>query len=111
MIERTRGFVSEFKRFALKGNALELAVAVLVGTAFSGVVNSLVGDIVMPFLALITNSVDFKNLAFALRPDLVIRYGLFLQALFNFFVISLVVFLIIKMVSGARRRFSGGGQT
>jgi len=104
MIEKTRGFISEFKSFALKGNALELAVAVLIGTAFSGIVNSLVGDIIMPFLALATNSVDFKSLSLALRPDLVIRYGLLLQAVFNFFVISAVVFLIFKAITGARRR-------
>ena len=66
-------FWSEFKSFAVKGNALELAIAVVVGNAFSGVVNSLVGDIVTPFIGLLTNNVDLKTLAWAPRPDLIIK--------------------------------------
>jgi large conductance mechanosensitive channel len=106
MINKTRGFFEEFKNFAVKGNAFELAIAVLIGTAFSGIINSLVGDIVMPFLALVTNSVDFKDLSWQLRPDLVIKYGMFLQAIFNFLVISIVVFVIFKLVTSARTRLS-----
>lgn len=95
-------FWSEFKTFAVKGNALELAIAVVVGNAFSGVVNSLVGDIITPVIGLLTNNVDFKTLAWQ-HGQLVIKYGAFLQALFNFIIISLSIFLIFKLLSTARK--------
>lgn len=96
MLQKTKGFFSEFHSFAVKGNVIELAVAVLVGTAFGGVVTSLTTDILGPFLALLTNSVDLKTLSFAVRPDLIIKYGAFLQAIFNFLVITLCIFIILK---------------
>jgi large conductance mechanosensitive channel len=95
-------FWTEFKTFAVKGNALELAIAVVVGNAFSGVVNSLVGDIITPVIGLLTNNVDFKTLAWQHGP-LVIKYGAFLQALFNFIIISLSIFLVFKALSAARK--------
>ena len=98
------GFWSEFRNFAVKGNALELAIAVVVGNAFSGVVNSLVGDIATPIIGLVTNNVDFKTLAWAPHAGLIIKYGSFLQALFNFLVISLSIFLVLQLMSAARRR-------
>lgn len=105
VLKKAGGFISEFKRFAIKGNAFELAVAVVIGNAFTGVVNSLVGDIITPFLGLLTNNVDLKTLAWALRPDLVIKYGSFLQALFNFLVVSLSIFVVFKILATARERF------
>jgi large conductance mechanosensitive channel len=103
-IKAAGGFFSEFRRFAVKGNALELAVAVVIGAAFTGVVNSLVSDIITPFLGFLTNNVDLKTLSYAVRPDLVIKYGAFLQAVFNFLVVSLSIFIIFKLLSGARER-------
>lgn len=105
MIHKTRGLVQEFKSFALKGNAFELAIAVVIGTAFSGIVNSLVADIITPLLAFFTNSVDFKELVWTVRPNLAIKYGSFVQAIFNFAIISLSIFLIFKALSGMRQRF------
>lgn len=104
VLKKASGFLSEFKRFAIKGNAFELAIAVVIGNAFTGVVNSLVGDIITPLLGLLTNNVDFKTLAFALRPDLVIKYGSFLQALFNFVVVSVSIFVVFKILATARER-------
>ena len=104
MIDKTRGFWSEFRNFAVKGNAFELAIAVVVGNAFSGVVNSLVGDIITPLLGLVTNNVDFKTLAVVLRPEVIIKYGAFLQALFNFVVISVSIFIVFKIMAAARKR-------
>jgi large conductance mechanosensitive channel len=107
MLEKGKSLWEEFKGFALKGNVIELAIAVLVGTAFSGVVNSLATDILGPFISLATNSVDFKTLSYELRPDLVIKYGAFLQTLFNFLIITLSIFVIIKLFKVLRpRRFS-----
>lgn len=98
------GFFSEFQRFAVKGNALELAVAVVIGTSFTGIVNSLVGDIITPLIGLMTNNVDLKTLTYSVRPDAIIKYGAFLQAIFNFLVVSLSIFVVFKMLSGARER-------
>ncbi len=100
----TKGFFGEFKKFALKGNAFELAIAVVVGAAFTSVVNSLVGDIITPFLGLLTNNVDVKSLSFALQPQVIIKYGAFLQAIINFLLVSFSIFLIFKLVSSTRNR-------
>jgi len=97
-------FWSEFKSFAVKGNAFDLAVAVVVGNAFSAVVNSLVGDIITPVIGLLTNNVDFKNLAWTPHAGLLIKYGSFLQAVINFFLISISIFLIFKLISSTRKR-------
>ena len=105
-----KGFWSEFKNFAVKGNALDLAIAVVVGNAFSGVVNSLVSDIITPLLGAVTNTVDFKTLAYAPMPAVVIHYGSFFQALFNFFVITLSIFVVFKLVSVARKRLFKEGE-
>ena len=110
MIKSTRGFFTEFKSFAVKGNAFELAIAVVVGTAFTAVVTSLVADIIMPFLGLVTNSVDLKSLSAPLRPDLIIKYGLFLQAVVNFLLVSLSVFIVFKLISTARRSLFREGE-
>jgi large conductance mechanosensitive channel len=101
---RARGFWSEFRRFAIKGNAIELAIAVVIGNAFTGIVNSLVADIITPLIGFVTGNVDFKMLTLALRPDLVIKYGSFLQAVFNFLVISFSIFLMFKALASARER-------
>ena len=89
---------------------LDLAIAVVVGNAFSAVVNSLVGDIITPLLGLLTNTIDFKNLAFAVHDGVVLKYGAFIQALLNFFLISLSIFIVFKLVSMARKRIFREGE-
>jgi large conductance mechanosensitive channel len=110
MIQRTRGFFAEFKTFAVKGNVFDLAIAVVIGNAFSAMVNSLVGDIITPFLGLVTNHVDFKTLTWQPYESLVIKYGAFLQALFNFLIVALSIFIIFKIVSVTRRRLFERGE-
>lgn len=121
IVQATRGFFSEFKNFAIKGNALELAVAVVIGAAFTGVVNSLVADLITPLLGFVTGNADFKNLSFVLRPEgvsatggatsaLILKYGSFIQTLFNFFLVSFAIFLIFKSLSAARRRVFKEGE-
>ncbi len=110
MIKATRGFFEEFKNFAVKGNAIELAIAVVVGGAFSGIVNSLVGDIITPLLGLVTGNVDFKTLAWQVNPSVIIKYGAFLQAVFNFLLISLSIFIIFKLMTSARKRIFREGE-
>jgi large conductance mechanosensitive channel len=103
------GFFSEFWKFAAKGNAIQLAVAVVVGGAFGGIVNSLVTDIITPFLSLLTNNVNFSAWEYVIRPAvvidgtttpaLVVGYGHLLQATINFFIVGLSIFLIFKLFS------------
>ena len=110
MLQKTHSLWKEFKNFAVKGNAFELAIAVVIGGAFTGVVNALVADIITPLLGLATRDVDFKTLAVLLRPGLNMPYGLFLQALFNFFLVSLSIFLVFKMLSAARKQLFREGE-
>lgn len=102
-------FWSEFRDFAVKGNAFDLAVAVIIGNAFSAIVNSLVADIITPLLGLVTGggATDVKNLSLTLResnPPLLLHYGVFIQMTINFFIIALAIFTVFKLVSGARKR-------
>src|SRR6185436_10384762 len=110
MIKKTGGFFTEFRNFAVKGNALELAIAVVIGAAFTGVVNSLVGDIITPFLGLMTNNVDLKTLVVEPHAGLVIKYGAFLQAVLNFLLVSLSIFVVFKALSEARKRLFRRGE-
>lgn len=107
MQKQVGGFFSEFWKFAAKGNAIQLAVAVVLGGAFGAIVNSLVADIITPFISLITNSVDISALSVMLRDDpaLVIGYGKLLQAILNFLIVGLAIFGIFKLLSGALARF------
>jgi large conductance mechanosensitive channel len=108
------GFFSEFWKFAAKGNAIQLAVAVVLGNAFGAIVNSLVNDIISPFLALATGNVNFNAWSFQIRaaevingtttPALVVNYGHLLQAIINFLIVGLSIFVIFKLLQGAVQR-------
>ncbi|MES2006792.1 MAG: large conductance mechanosensitive channel protein MscL [Patescibacteria group bacterium] len=110
MIHKTRGLWKEFKNFAVKGNAFELAIAVVIGASFTAIVNSLVADIVTPLLGIVTGNVDFKTLLWEVRPGLIVKYGSFLQAIFNFLVVSVAIFVVFKLVLGARKRLFKEGE-
>jgi large conductance mechanosensitive channel len=104
MLKKTRGLWDEFKAFAVKGNAFDLAIAVVIGTSFTAIVNSLVGDIITPLLGLITHNVDFKTLTWVINPNVIVKYGSFLQAIFNFLVVSVSIFFFFKLIATARKR-------
>lgn len=91
-------FIEEFKAFAMKGNVIELAVAVVIGTAFGKIVSSLVTNIITPFLGILLGGIDFSNLQLIVG-DTAITYGVFIQSIVDFVIISLVIFLAIKAVS------------
>lgn len=90
-------FLNEFKEFALRGNVLDLAVGVIIGGAFQGVVNSLVEDIISPVIGLFANK-DFSNLVVTIG-DVELKYGSFITALINFVIMAFVIFLIVKGVN------------
>lgn len=101
-------FVEEFRDFAVKGNALDMAVGLIIGAAFNKIVNSLVADILMPPIGLMIGGVDFKNLQFVLKPEVLsataqpavaIRYGLFLNSLIEFCIVALSAFLVVRFMN------------
>ena len=116
-----RNFLKEFQAFISKGNVLDLAVAVIIGAAFSNIVNSLVKDIVNPILGVLVGRPDFTNLFFVLKPvegytgpetyDALVKagatvfgYGAFLTAVVQFLLLAFVIFWLIKVVTTLRKR-------
>lgn len=104
--------LNEFKKFALRGNVLDLAVGIIIGAAFTGVVNSLVNDIIMPPIGQVLGGVDFSSLFIVLGgesyPSLqaakdtgaaTINYGVFLNQIINFVIVAFVVFLLVRAVN------------
>ena len=90
--------LKEFRDFILRGNVLDLAVAVVIGAAFIAIVNSLVGDIIMPIIGVLIGGINFSSLSITIGSA-VISYGNFLQALINFLLIGLTFFLVIKTIN------------
>ena len=93
-----KNIISEFKTFIERGNVIDLAVGVVVGSAFSGIVNSIVNDILMPFIGIILGGLDFSNLSFKIGES-VILFGSFINNVINFFIISICVFFLIKFIN------------
>lgn len=99
---KNNGFFAEFKKFISRGNVLDMAVGVVIGGAFTAIVNTLVKDIINPIIGLITGGTDFADLKIILKPaigetpELAIRYGLFINAIINFLLVALVLFIIIR---------------
>lgn len=99
-------FVEEFKKFALKGNMMDLAVGMIIGSAFTGIVNSLVNDIFMPLLSIFTGKINFDDLMIVLGSGdtaATINYGTFLTQLVNFLVVSFVIFLLVRQINKLQR--------
>ena len=104
----------EFKTFIFRGNVMDLAIGVVIATAFTAIVNSLVKDIIMPCVGMLTAGVDFASLKVILKPgvldaagavvkpEVAIGYGVFINAIIQFLIIALVVFLVVKMINKAR---------
>ena len=88
---------SDFKKFLFRGNIVTLAVGVVIGTAFTAIVTSLVNDIIMPVIGMITGGYDFSTL-YVYVGDAKLMYGLFIAAIINFILIALVIFFIIKLI-------------
>jgi large conductance mechanosensitive channel len=112
------GFVSEFKEFAVKGNVMDLAVGVIIGGAFGKIVDSVVGDLIMPVIGKIFGGLDFSNyfiplagqtattLVEAKKAGAVFAYGNFLTILLNFIILAFIIFLMVKQMNRLRREAS-----
>jgi large conductance mechanosensitive channel len=108
--------LKEFKKFALRGNMIDLAVGIIIGGAFTGIVNSLVNDIIMPILSLFTKNIDFANLFIALdgghyetielakeNAVATINYGTFLSGVLSFLVMAFVVFMLVRWINKLKK--------
>ena len=107
-----KGFFAEFKKFILRGNVIDLAVGVIIGGAFQAIVNSLVADVIMPVISLITKGIDFTDKFIALdgaeyatlkeaqeAGAAVLTYGNFISAVLNFLIMAFVIFCFIKLIN------------
>ena len=104
---------AEFKKFAMRGNVVDLAVGVVIGAAFTGIVNSLVNDVIMPPIGWATGGVDFSNLFVVLKgdrsvetlaaakaaKDVTINYGLFVNTVINFLIVAIALFVLIRLIN------------
>lgn len=93
-----RGIKDEFKEFIAQGNVIDLAVGVVIGTAFAAITTSLVGDIIMPIVGILIGGFDFSSLAITVGQAEV-KYGSFIQATVNFFIIAAVIFAFVKIIN------------
>lgn len=102
-------FLDDFKKFALKGNVVDLAVGVVIGGAFGKIVTSLVNDIIMPLLSLLTGNIDLSEVGANLAEhadgeQVILKYGAFLQNVIDFLIIAFSIFLVIKVMSKFKRK-------
>jgi len=96
--------VKEFKDFALKGNAMDLAIGIIIGVAFGKVISSLVSDIFMPIIGLILGGVNFTSLKIILKDTSILTYGNFIQTIFDFIIIAFCIFIFVKLLNSMKRK-------
>ena len=94
--------LKEFREFAIRGNVMDLAVAVIIGAAFGKIVTSLVDNILMPLIGLVMGGVDFSGLSFQVG-NAVVQWGLFIQSVIDFIIIAFVIFLIVRALNRLKR--------
>jgi len=115
MADKKKSIFTEFKEFISRGNVMDMAVGVIIGGAFTKIVNSVVSDLIMPALGLLTGNIDFAELKVVLseavmegetvvKEELAIRYGVFLDALLNFLLIAICVFAVIKAINTIKEK-------
>lgn len=104
------GMLQEFKEFAIKGNAVDMAVGIIVGAAFGKIISSLVADVFMPPIGVLIGGVDFTRLAYTLKeasgeaPAVTINYGNFIQTMVDFTIIAFVIFLAVKFINSLKKK-------
>lgn len=102
--------IQEFKQFAVKGNVVDMAVGIIIGAAFTKIVTSVVGDIVMPPIGMLIGGVDFTDLVITLKeatPDadaVVIAYGKFIQTVIDFIIVAIVIFMVVRGINRLKRK-------
>ena len=102
--------LQEFKKFAFKGNVIDLAVGVIIGGAFGKIVTSLVNDVIMPLFGMIIGGINFKDLKYVITPasgdiaESALRYGAFIQSIVDFLIIAFSIFLFIQLISKTKKK-------
>ena len=94
-----KSFFNEFKKFAMRGSVMDMAVGIIIGAAFGKIVDSMVKDIIMPPIGLLLGKVDFSDLKIKLADDVSINYGIFLNNVISFIIVAFAVFVLIKAVN------------
>ena len=108
--DKATSILQEFKAFISRGNVIDMAVGVIIGSAFTAIVNSLVNDVVMPVISVITGGVDFTDWKWVITPgteeiaECAVRYGQFIQNIINFLLIAIVVFVMVKLINSLHRK-------
>jgi large conductance mechanosensitive channel len=104
------GIINEFKKFAMRGNVLDMAVGIIIGAAFGKIVTSLVNDVIMPPIGLLLGNVDFSKLALTVREKsaaaeaVTIRYGAFINTILDFFIVAFALFIVIKQMNRLKKK-------
>jgi len=107
---KTKGLIAEFKAFISRGNVIDLAVGVIIGGAFTSIVNSLVKDVVMPVIGILFGGIDFTGLKYVITPaqgdvaEAAIYYGNFIQNIVNFLLVAFVIFMVVKAINNLHRK-------
>jgi len=102
--------LNDFKKFIIRGNVVDLAVAVIIGGAFGKIVTSFVNDVIMPLIGVLLGNVDFKSLKWVVEeavgetPEVAVNYGLFIQNIVDFVIIGFVIFLMVKLIEKSRKK-------
>ncbi|MDD5322704.1 MAG: large-conductance mechanosensitive channel protein MscL [Methylococcales bacterium] len=102
--------LQEFKEFAIKGNAIDMAVGIIIGASFGKIISSLVGDVIMPPIGVLVGGVDFAKLAVTLKeasgnaPAVTLNYGNFIQTMVDFTIIAFVIFIMIKLINNLKKK-------
>jgi len=102
--------IKEFKEFAVKGNAIDMAVGLVIGASFGKIVTSLVNDVIMPPIGLLLGGVDFKNLKLTLKeaildtPAVTLNYGQFINTLIDFLIVAFSIFIVVKGMNALKKR-------
>ncbi|MBP7216229.1 MAG: large-conductance mechanosensitive channel protein MscL [Candidatus Omnitrophica bacterium] len=101
--------LKEFKEFAVKGDAVDMAVGIVIGASFGKIVSSLVGDVIMPPIGLLLGGVDFKNLKFVLKeatltaPAVTLNYGQFINTVIDFTIVAFSIFIVVKGINSLKK--------
>lgn len=104
------GMIQEFKEFAVKGNVMDMAVGVIIGTAFGKIVSSFVADVIMPPIGVLLGAVNFSDLSFTVQaavgdsPAVVVAYGKFIQTVIDFTIIAFVLFMVVRVMNSLKEK-------
>ena len=101
--KQTKNLIQEFKEFALKGNMFDMAIGVVIGTAFSAIIKSFIENLIMPCIGLITTGKDFSQMKYVAENGSAILYGEFIQNVVNFFIIAISIFIVVKLINLLRK--------